>query len=500
LAAAKALETYRADQHLIDYSPKAFDIAGSKSGMYNFINQQKGNTSAIKSLDDAQRKLKTGVPLTTAEFDNLKKTIDGIKLPDATGDSVEKVAEKTTDARQRLLAYFHNVQKAALVGQSTQLNDFDRDAANLVGRGVNQQKALGTSAQQILANLNTMRVVGLQAGKTDLDIKKEQLDYIVKMKNTENAGTSDAIRHMAEQNKIAIATAANADNKQQQLTKEKAILEEMKLNGASELQVAVQNLELIKSRVHGRKEEGDAARAILDIEQKTASGIMGQLVAHEIDLLRLRGASEAQLAQANVDMQIAINGYAQQKDILTARLAKEKEITQEQMNQKSLSSEAIALWKTALTHGDSMARTISQVLAGQRGINSLSSKELNVFQKEFSGRYDQLAAQDFYKRGHGGIITPESQAAQAVSMAGMDARNFKSEATALTAAQNLATKVDVGGVSATVTIHAEATLDSIRRALQDSNVTGTIMDAVAKEILKSGSAVNSGIKYQIEHF
>jgi len=156
------------------------------------------------------------------------------------------------------------------------------------------------------------------------------------------------------------------------------------------LEIEKQRAEIAKARV---KEEEDLTE---------------QLLKHELDLLKARGLSSSELIKAKVELERLLGLNQDAGSELQNQLDLQKAITGEMTKQKNLSSETIKLFQIAQRFGVNIAKEIGEVITGTREIGDLSRRALNVFQRQFSGRFTQFQAREFFTGAGAGIPTPDT--------------------------------------------------------------------------------------------
>jgi TP901 family phage tail tape measure protein len=155
----------------------------------------------------------------------------------------------------------------------------------------------------------------------------------------------------------------------------------------------------------------------LDLMLKEEVKIKDNLVSHELDLLKMRGATASEVARTQIALKESLGLYETQSEKLKDQLNLEKKITGEMLTQKGLSSDSIKLWEIASRYGTRIATEIGEVLTAQRAISDLSRKSSTIFQKQFSSRFAQFKAKEYFFGGRGAEIPiPERTTADVASI------------------------------------------------------------------------------------
>jgi hypothetical protein len=146
-----------------------------------------------------------------------------------------------------------------------------------------------------------------------------------------------------------------------------------------------------------------------------------QLIAHELELLRIRGASTTQIEDAENALRMQLYGADAVKNSLQYQFDLEKRITREKLNQVDISNDSVNIFKIAKKYGDEAAKEVSKLLMGQQTYQQFQRfaypKSKQGFTEFFGGREEQLqAAQyfnlipgDYYSSAQGRVQVPETQ-------------------------------------------------------------------------------------------
>lgn len=121
------------------------------------------------------------------------------------------------------------------------------------------------------------------------------------------------------------------------------------------------------------------------------------LVNHELELLRLRGASEEEITNQKLILESQILGESKSISELKQRLNTEIQITREKMNQVNIGNDSITLYRLAKKEGIETATIVGQFLTGAIDFNILEQmpKALAAFKEFFSARAEALQAAEY---------------------------------------------------------------------------------------------------------
>lgn len=129
-----------------------------------------------------------------------------------------------------------------------------------------------------------------------------------------------------------------------------------------------------------------------------------KLVNHELDLLKAQGASTMQILQTRMALEEATGIKQDAVSLLSKELELEKEISKEKEEQNNLSSETVQLWKIATRYGEGVATEMAEVLRGAKKIEDLSDRGKRLFRKQFTGKWEQAKAREYFFGGKGAEV------------------------------------------------------------------------------------------------
>jgi TP901 family phage tail tape measure protein len=167
-------------------------------------------------------------------------------------------------------------------------------------------------------------------------------------------------------------------------------------------------IELMRERPKIEKELTELSTIYTDIQKESVS-LVGQLVAHELDLARIRGADERTIL--NTEVQLG----ALSKDTLEYKLRMEKLLTTEKKNQWKVTSDEVALYKIGTQYNTYAADEIGKVLANKKQIKDLDASTLEIFKKMMPEKFKEYEEGRKVKEFlgltnvHGEVVTPENR-------------------------------------------------------------------------------------------
>lgn len=279
-------------------------------------------------------------------------------------------------------------------------------------------------------------------------------------------------------------------------------------------------LALTNDKIIGQDKLNQLAKMQVDYESaaiKERQSAIKLLVAHEMNLLKIKGASNRQIIEATMAMneQLGINnkGLA----LLKNQLALEKEITNEKTNQTKISSESVKLYEISQKYGISYAKELGKWL---RGLISLKDTRLDktkqIAEEYFKSRVQAEKAIRFFKEsgvfGGRGILTKEKATARAlapkvvVEMVDgvMKSRKIPRVLDIQKRAEEILPKISMPDLKlpaittniAKIEINVRAAL---KEALSEQGISKNILDSLA-EAIKTNPKITEAIDERIEKY
>ena len=339
-------------------------------------------------LDDVAKKAKelTEVTNTLADafarklsVEELGAFIDKLKEPGGT-DVLISAGYNTGDILYRLEGLLYILKEEIKKEKLSIPVDFGEEDFYFKKGKIFARLKTQTEAQLNLFKKETDYAEQILQGATKLEIAEQRITEIVKEKVRQYNNLSDVQLgiedSISEEEAISLALKGNYEEL-------KALFLKMLITDKEILEIEKQKQALIQEQYK-------------DIESSTDA-----LVSHELDLLKLRGASGAELLKTEIILKEALNLYDSEVDRLVDQLKLEKEITAEKLGQNKLSSDTVKLWEITQRYGEGIATEIGEVLTAQKSINDLSKKASRVFSQRFSGKFKQFQAGEFFFGGAG---------------------------------------------------------------------------------------------------
>jgi TP901 family phage tail tape measure protein len=335
-----------------------------------------------------------------------------------------------------------------------------RDALNKLSESAKVKLALAAQEQKY----QEMQIVGLSR----LDIENAKLDdTLAELVNRYNNLTTAAGKVPEPINIAAIKTLILSGN----------------IDKASE---AFTEMALTEKEITG------LADAYINISKERVT-LAEKLIQQELDLAKIRGATNLQLLDEEERMKAMIFGENAVLNSLDLRLEREKELTREKYNQNKLSSESINLYKVATRYGGNLATTFAYVLQGQKQITDLTKREQNIFQKMFGTEFEQLSAKKFFESLAGAAIPIREK----VGISGIRIP----EVEGLISKLAVPTAVPAPQM-ATFSIQSWVTVEPIQVQvdLASEDVISKVQEAILTELENTKSDITRQIMKQIEEF
>lgn len=152
-------------------------------------------------------------------------------------------------------------------------------------------------------------------------------------------------------------------------------------------------LNIFKSMKLSEKEINSLTDARNDIN-KAAYTDLDKFIKGELELAKLRGASNKQLFNLETSLNSQLFGENAITDTTSYRLELEKEITREKIEQLKTNGNAVTLLKIANDYGIKEAAQINEILAGRLRLKDVSQSTQYIFQKLFPTQFPELQAQE----------------------------------------------------------------------------------------------------------
>lgn len=179
-------------------------------------------------------------------------------------------------------------------------------------------------------------------------------------------------------------------------------------------------LKLTNKRIITEKELVEFAEQLSDIEEaraKRTAQTLGTIIDNELAILKIYGASARQVAETRIELASALGIEQDSLTILKNQFSLEQAITEEKLNQKQLSSDALKLYRIAQRFGVETAEQISEVLAGNIDFERFEKeggKALLAFRREFGDIFEQVKAKEFFEQVGRDILIPEKRAEEVI--------------------------------------------------------------------------------------
>ena len=120
----------------------------------------------------------------------------------------------------------------------------------------------------------------------------------------------------------------------------------------------------------------------------------------ELDILKTRGATSAELLKAETELSKQFGIEEDTLDVVRRRLELEKAVNEEKRLQSRLGSDSVKLFRIARDEGADIARQIGDVLAGEVDFDNFirrGGEAVDIFKKQFSDLFEQQQALAFFQ-------------------------------------------------------------------------------------------------------
>ncbi len=305
-------------------------------------------------------------------------------------------------------------------------------------------------------------------------VRKEMAAAELAIQNAQNFGYEKYLGKQGESLKLTaeeirqkydeiMAQIKLTDKQEESLAIERQLYEESVKNGDNKIKNIQKQIELISASEYqydGANAGAEKNNAIkkLKLEIIKEQNIEKEKdISNAIELLSLTRATSRQLLDAEIALKSQILGTDSVINNEKIRLRILKEQTKEMLNQVNISDDTVKLYKIAKESGVSVAAGVGQFLTGQINFSQLKEmpRVLEAFKKQFSQRYEQLQAAEYFGisfrgsniRGMGGYIpTAESEANRRIQNIGRE-----------TSAQQIQRNINVSGLQVSVNVSKEET-------------------------------------------
>ena len=149
-------------------------------------------------------------------------------------------------------------------------------------------------------------------------------------------------------------------------------------------------------QMHLLEEQMPEIEKARDIYMKAQITTGEKLITNELELLRIKGASNLALLQAEESMRKIIFGTNSEISNEKMRLETEKEITKEKLNQVNISNETVQLYKLAQKYGNEAAQGVGALLTGKTTWTDFKNQgNMKAFEEFFGNRAEEYKAAEW---------------------------------------------------------------------------------------------------------
>ncbi len=180
-------------------------------------------------------------------------------------------------------------------------------------------------------------------------------------------------------------------------------------------------IQLEKQLSDGFKGTALEAKAQIDVQIKEQDAISEKnrgskadaILQSELARLKALGATNVELLKAENIYRNMLSIELKGEEALRNKLSLERAIAEEKRLQSKLGSDSLKLYKISEEHGLNVAKTIGDVLSGERDFSIFErqgGKALEVFKKNFASIFEQQKAEKFFTEGRGAGINIQEEA------------------------------------------------------------------------------------------
>jgi TP901 family phage tail tape measure protein len=201
-------------------------------------------------------------------------------------------------------------------------------------------------------------------------------------------------------------------------------LNELKLNNATNAELIIgtqaytDQLGIVEELIDTVKRRLDLEMAINEENNNLSKIQKSGLIENQLEFLKLQGATQLQIIQQRIELEKMYNVSKTREDLLRDELNLNKAITEEKINQNKVSSDSVKLFEISKKFGIQAASTVANFLSGKIPVTAFEkggreSDLMPVLKEFFSAQLEQMQAAEFFFKGRGaGIPIPERQALQ----------------------------------------------------------------------------------------
>ena len=201
-------------------------------------------------------------------------------------------------------------------------------------------------------------------------------------------------------------------------------INDLKLNNATNAellagtQIYSDQLGIVEELIDKIKRRLDIEMAINEENDNLSKLQKSGLIENQLEFLKLQGATNLQIIQQRIELEKMYGVNKSREDLLRDELNLNKAITEEKINQNKVSSDSVKLFEIAQKFGVQAAATVSGFLSGKVPLTAFEaggreSDLMPVLKEFFSAQLEQMKAAEFFFKGQGaGIPIPERQTIQ----------------------------------------------------------------------------------------
>jgi len=344
-------------------------------------------------------------------------------------DVLRALVKNSQDYGTSIVAFFQNLSLQFDKAVETQTQAIDRKESSVVSRFVELGKLASKGLEEGLTETDLQKVFAKIA---DLRLNLTEQGFNENYFNNLNRVEEAFIKIAATNRKIADEQELIWDeegNFRKRVEDTNALLEErvdveqnlaflrkeLAASGLSELEIESailkakqqNNLET-KSAISQQNQLVEHLKRLEDIELERTRD--KGLINNQLQLLKLQGATNLQLVQAEITLEGMYGINQDRLSLLQNELKLQREITTEKFNQEKLSSDSLKIFEIAQKYGRTSAEAVSRFLTGDAPLKAFQpgakySDLASVIREYFPNLVKQLQASEYFFKGRGRDIS-----------------------------------------------------------------------------------------------
>ena len=338
---------------------------------------------------------------------DIERVIAGLREQASEIPGVSKEFNKQADALEDQLEVLKSIIKLTIEREKYRRNGFKQEKTALELQEKIKEGAISIvllRKEQYDREVDRIKLLK-ETGHSELQIAKQILDFTQRnLDRYENIDQKliDRLTHNVEilKTKQQIGQA---------LDREHGLIKDMEAAGHTRLEIAIQELEIMKQREAGADVIYKKEQEIADLMKDQAVVIAQKLISHELELLKLKGATSRTILESKIALEDQFNLNQGTINQLDRQLALEKDITAEKLGQKRLSSDSLKIFEAYQRYGMRVATELAKWVTGMRDFDDLSENALKAAKRLFPTRLKETRVREFFEKEGVGIPIAERE-------------------------------------------------------------------------------------------